>query len=110
MQYIIMRRISTEEEVFFRIWDLIPFTSAEYIEDENQKNSLAGPKDSVLTDEIVKCLRFYRRGLIMYILFPYRDMEIILQNRYWKIRRSQFPGAPTDELNNKMGVLCKSDP
>ena len=24
MQYIIMRRISTEEEVFFRIWDLIP--------------------------------------------------------------------------------------
>lgn len=32
------------------------FTSAEYMKDENQKNSLGWTKDSVLTDEIVKCL------------------------------------------------------
>ena len=32
------------------------FTSAEYMKDENQKNPLGWTKDSVLTDEIVKCL------------------------------------------------------
>lgn len=67
------------------------FTSAEYMKDENQKNPLGWTKDSVIPMRS-SSVWIPQKDLIMYILFPCRDMEIILQNRYWKIRRSQFPG------------------
>lgn len=67
------------------------FTSAEYMKDENQKNRWAGPR-TVSSPMRSSSVWIPQKDLIMYILFPCRDMEIILQNRYWKIRRSQFPG------------------
>lgn len=61
------------------------------MKDENQKNSLGWTKDSVLTDEIVKCLDS-TEGPVMYILFPYREHGDYPSEPVLEIRRSQFPG------------------
>ncbi len=76
------------------------FTSAEYMKDENQKNSLGWTKDSVLTDEIVKCLDSTEGPDYVYTIsvqghgdYP---SEPVLENPEITVS-----GAPTDELNNK---------
>ena len=76
------------------------FTSAEYRKDENQKNSLGWTKDSVLTDEIVKCLDSTEGPDYVYTIsvqghgdYP---SEPVLENPEITVS-----GAPTDELNNK---------
>ena len=76
------------------------FTSAEYMKDENQKNPLGWTKDSVLTDEIVKCLDSTEGPDYVYTIsvqghgdYP---SEPVLENPEITIS-----GAPTDELNNK---------
>ena len=76
------------------------FTSAEYMKDENQKNPLGWTKDSVLTDEIVKCLDSTEGPDYVYTIsvqghgdYP---SEPVLENPEIAVS-----GAPTDELNNK---------
>ena len=76
------------------------FTSAEYMKDENQKNPLGWTKDSVLTDEIVKCLDSTEGPDYVYTIsvqghgdYP---SEPVLENPEITVS-----GAPTDELNNK---------
>ena len=76
------------------------FTSAEYMKDENQKNPLGWTKDSVLTDEIIKCLDSTEGPDYVYTIsvqghgdYP---SEPILENPDITVS-----GAPTDELNNK---------
>ena len=76
------------------------FTSAEYMKDENQKNPLGWIKDSVLTDEIIKCLDSTEGPDYVYTIsvqghgdYP---SEPILENPDITVS-----GAPTDELNNK---------
>ena len=76
------------------------FTSAEYMKDENQKNPLGWTKDSVLTDEIVKCLDTTEGPDYVYTIsvqghgdYP---SEPVLENPEITVS-----GAPTDELNNK---------
>ena len=76
------------------------FTSAEYMKDENQKNPLGWTKDSVLTDEIIKCLDSTEEPDYVYTIsvqghgdYP---SEPILENPDITVS-----GAPTDELNNK---------
>ena len=76
------------------------FTSAEYMKEENQKNSLGWTKDSVLTDEIVKCLDSTEGPDYVYTIsvqghgdYP---SEPVLENPEITVS-----GAPTDELNNK---------
>lgn len=76
------------------------FTSAEYMKDENQKNPLGWTKDSVLTDEIVKCLDSTDGPDYVYTIsvqghgdYP---SEPVLENPEITVS-----GAPTEELNNK---------
>ena len=76
------------------------FTSAEYMKDENQKNPLGWTKDSVLTDEIIKCLDSTEGSDYVYTIsvqghgdYP---SEPVLENPEITVS-----GAPTDELNNK---------
>ena len=76
------------------------FTSAEYMKDENQKNPLGWTKDSVLTDEIIKCLDSTEGPDYVYTIsvqghgdYP---SEPVLENPDITVS-----GAPTDELNNK---------
>ena len=76
------------------------FTSAEYMKDENQKNPLGWTKDSVLTDEIVKCLDSTEGPDYVYTIsvqghgdYP---SEPVLENPEITVS-----GAPNDELNNK---------
>ena len=76
------------------------FTSAEYMKDENQKNPLGWTKDSVLTDEIVKCLDSTEGPDYVYTIsvqghgdYP---SEPVLENPEITVS-----GAPTDDLNNK---------
>ena len=76
------------------------FTSAEYMKDENQKNPLGWTKDSVLTDEIVKCLDSTEGPDYVYTIsvqghgdYP---SEPVLENPEITVS-----GAPTEELNNK---------
>ncbi len=76
------------------------FTSAEYMKDENQKNPLGWTKDSVLTDEIVKCLDSTEGPDYVYTISvqghgDYPE-EQVLENPEITVS-----GAPTDELNNK---------
>ena len=70
------------------------------MKDENQKNSLGWTKDSVLTDEIVKCLDSTEGPDYVYTIsvqghgdYP---SEPVLENPEITVS-----GAPTDELNNK---------
>ena len=76
------------------------FTSAEYMKDENQKNPLGWIKDSVLTDEIIKCLDSTEGPDYVYTIsvqghgdYP---AEPVLEDPEITVS-----GAPTDELNNK---------
>ena len=76
------------------------FTSAEYMKDENQKNPLGWTKDSVLTDEIIKCLDSTEGPDYVYTIsvqghgdYP---SEPVLENPEITVS-----GAPTEELNNK---------
>lgn len=76
------------------------FTSAEYMKDENQKNPLGWTKDSVLTDEIIKCLDSTEGPDYVYTIsvqghgdYP---SEPVLENPEITVS-----GAPTNELNNK---------
>ena len=76
------------------------FTSAEYMKDENQKNPLGWTKDSVLTDEIIKCLDSTEGSDYVYTIsvqghgdYP---SEPVLENPEITVS-----GAPTEELNNK---------
>ncbi len=76
------------------------FTSAEYMKDENQKNPLGWTKDSVLTDEIIKCLDSTDGPDYVYTIsvqghgdYP---SEPVLENPEITVS-----GAPTNELNNK---------
>ena len=76
------------------------FTSAEYMKDENQKNPLGWTKDSVLTDEIVKCLDSTEGPDYVYTIsvqghgdYP---SEPVLENPEITVS-----GAPTEEENNK---------
>ena len=58
MRYIITKRTSTEEDLVFPNLGFDTFTSEEYMAKEDEKNPLGWVKDSVLTDEILKCLDF----------------------------------------------------
>ena len=76
------------------------FTSAEYMKDENQKNPQGWTKDSVLTDEILKCLDSTEGPDYVYTIsvqghgdYP---SEPVLENPEITVS-----GSPTDELNNK---------
>ena len=76
------------------------FTSAEYMKDENQKNSLGWTKDSVLTDEIVKCLDSTEGPDYVYTISvqghgAYPDEQILEDPEI------TVSGAPTEEENNK---------
>ena len=76
------------------------FTSAEYMKDENQKNPLGWTKDSVLTDEIVKCLDSTEGPDYVYTISvqghgAYPDEQILEDPEI------TVSGAPTEEENNK---------
>ena len=76
------------------------FTSEEYMADENLKNPLGWVKDSVLTDEIVKCLDSTEGPDYVYTISvqghgDYPD-EPVLENPEITVS-----GASTDELNCK---------
>ena len=76
------------------------FTSEEYMPEENQKNPLGWVKDSVLTDEILKCLDSTEGPDYVYTISvqghgDYPE-EPILEDPQITVS-----GAPTEEMNNK---------
>lgn len=76
------------------------FTSEEYMPEENQKNPLGWVKDSVLTDEILKCLDSTEGPDYVYTISvqghgDYPE-EPILEDPQITVF-----GAPTEEMNNK---------
>ena len=81
------------------------FTSAEYMKDENQKNPLGWTKDSVLTDEIVKCLDSTEGPDYVYTIsvqghgdYP---SEPVLENPEITVS-----GAETEAQNNQWEYYC----
>ena len=83
------------------------FTSEEYMADENLQNPLGWVKDSVLTDEIIKCLDSTDSPDYVYTIsvqghgdYP---SEPILDNPSITVS-----GSPTDELNCKPGYVWGS--
>ena len=76
------------------------FTSEEYMPEENKKNPLGWVKDSVLTDEILKCLDSTEGPDYVYTISvqghgDYPE-EPILEDPQITVS-----GAPTEEMNNK---------
>lgn len=76
------------------------FTSAEYMPEENNRNYLGWVKDSILTDEIIKCMDSTEGPDYVYTIsveghgdYP---SEPVLEDPEIKVS-----GAPTEELNNK---------
>ena len=79
---------------------MIPLPPLSIWKDENQKNPLGWAKDSVLTDEIMKCLDSTEGPDYVYTIsvqghgdYP---SEPVLENPEITVS-----GAPTEELNNK---------
>ncbi len=95
-----MKPTSMEEGLFSPNLGFDTFTSEEYMADENLQNPLGWVKDSVLTDEIIKCLDSTDSPDYVYTIsvqghgdYP---SEPILDNPSITVS-----GSPTDELNCK---------